>query len=59
MLPGLASCGMPKVEFIEQNVALVRDFRPMPEAERRRLTESIAAEHKVSMREFFRHHADA
>jgi hypothetical protein len=55
----LASCGMPKVEFIERNVALARDFQPMPEAERRRLTESIAAERKVSMREFFRQHADA
>jgi predicted aldo/keto reductase-like oxidoreductase len=55
----LASCGMPKVEFIERNVALARDFRPMPEAERRRLSESIAAERKVSMREFFRDHADA
>jgi uncharacterized protein len=55
----LASCGMPKVEFIERNVALVREFRPMAEAERRRLAESIAAERKVSMQEFFRHHADA
>ena len=44
----LASCGMPKLEFIERNVALARDFRPMSEAERRRLTESIAAERKVS-----------
>jgi hypothetical protein len=55
----LASCGMPTVELIERNVALAREFRPMPEAERRRLTESIAAERKVSMRELFRHHADA
>jgi predicted aldo/keto reductase-like oxidoreductase len=55
----LVSCGMPKAEFIERNTALAREFRPMPEAERRRLTESIAAEHKVSMREFFLHHADA
>ena len=55
----LASCGMPKLEFIDRNVALARDFRPMPEADRRRLTESIAASHKVAMREFFRDHADA
>ena len=55
----LASCGMPKVEFIERNVAVARAFRPMPEAERRRLSDSIAAERKVSMREFFRDHADA
>jgi predicted aldo/keto reductase-like oxidoreductase len=55
----LASCGMPKVEFIERNVAVARNLRPMPDAERRRLSDSIAAEHKVSMREFFRQHADA
>ena len=55
----LASCGMPKVEFIERNALLARDFRPMPAAERRRLTESIAAERKLSLREFFRDHIDA
>jgi uncharacterized protein len=55
----LASCGMPKTEFIERNVALARDFRPMPEAERRRLTDSIAAGLKVSMTEFFSDHADS
>ena len=55
----LASCGMPKPEFIERNVALARSFRPMPGAERRRLTESIAAGRRLSMREFFRDHVDA
>jgi uncharacterized protein len=54
----LASCGMPKLEFIERNVAIARAFQPMPDAEKRRLVESIAAEHKLSMREFFRDHAD-
>jgi aryl-alcohol dehydrogenase-like predicted oxidoreductase len=55
----LASCGMPKPEFIRHNVALAREFRPMPEEERRRLTESIAASRKVAMRAFLRDHADA
>jgi len=55
----LASCGMPKPEFIERNVAMARSFRPMLEPERRRLTDAIAAERKLSMREFFRDHADA
>jgi predicted aldo/keto reductase-like oxidoreductase len=54
----LASCGMPKVDFIERNVEVARHFQPMSEAERRRLTDSIAAERKVSMSDFFRHHAD-
>jgi predicted aldo/keto reductase-like oxidoreductase len=54
----LASCGMPKLEFIERNVAIARDFQPMPDAEKRRLIQSIAAARKLSMREFFCDHAD-
>jgi uncharacterized protein len=54
----LASCGMPKLEFIERNVAIARGFQPMPDAQRQRLIESIAAERKLSMREFFRDHVD-
>lgn len=55
----LASLGMPKPEFIEGNIQLAHAFTPMPEAERRRLTESIAAERKVALASFFRHHVDA
>jgi uncharacterized protein len=55
----LASLGMPKPEFIERNVQLARAFKPMPEAERKRLSESIAAERKVALADFFRHHVDA
>jgi aryl-alcohol dehydrogenase-like predicted oxidoreductase len=54
----LASCGMPKVEYIDRNVAVARGFTPMPEDDRRRLRESIAAERKISVREFFRGHED-
>jgi uncharacterized protein len=55
----LASVGMPKPEFIERNIELARAFTPMPDADRRRLTESIATERKVSLVEFFRLHQDA
>jgi predicted aldo/keto reductase-like oxidoreductase len=55
----LASVGMPKLEFIERNIELARTFTPMPAPERRRLTDSIAAERKVSLANFFRDHADA
>lgn len=55
----LTSLGMPKVEFIERNVELARNFRPLSGADRKRVTDSIATEQKVSMVEFFRHHADA
>ena len=54
----LTSLGMPKLEFIETNIALARAFTPMSEAERRQLSESIAAERKVAMAEFFRDHDD-
>ncbi len=54
----LASCGMPKLEYIERNVALVRHFKPMTAEERRRLVDSISAERKVSMGAFFRDHMD-
>ena len=55
----LASCGMPKLEFIERNVAVARNFSPMSDADRRRLTDAITAEKKTSMREFFQQHVDA
>jgi uncharacterized protein len=55
----LASVGMPKRQFIERNIELARTFKPMSPAERRRLTDSIAADRKVSLGEFFRLHQDA
>ncbi|APW60827.1 aldo/keto reductase [Paludisphaera borealis] len=55
----LASLGMPKPEFIRRNIALARAFTPMPDAERRRLTDSIATERKAALVEFFRDHRDA
>jgi aryl-alcohol dehydrogenase-like predicted oxidoreductase len=54
----LASVGMPRSEFIERNIALARAFTPMPDAERRRLSDSIATGRKVSLAEFFRSHRD-
>jgi aryl-alcohol dehydrogenase-like predicted oxidoreductase len=54
----LASVGMPRPEFIERNIELARAFTPMPDADRRKLSDSIAAERKVSLMEFFRAHQD-
>jgi predicted aldo/keto reductase-like oxidoreductase len=54
----LASCGMPKLEYIDRNVELASHFKPMTAEERRRLVDSIAAERKVSMRDFFQDHVD-
>jgi len=55
----LASLGMPRPEFIRRNIELARAFTPMPEADRRRLTDSIATERKAALVEFFRDHRDA
>jgi len=55
----LASVGMPRLEHIAANAEFARDFRPMSARERRRLSESIAAERKLAMIEFFRQHLDA
>jgi hypothetical protein len=54
----LASVGKPKPEFIERNLELARGFTPMSGADHRRLADSIPAERKVSLIEFFRHHQD-
>jgi hypothetical protein len=54
----LASLGMPKLEYIERNVELARNFKPMSAPERQQIRDSIAAEHKVTMRHFFRDHVD-
>jgi aryl-alcohol dehydrogenase-like predicted oxidoreductase len=52
-----AVMGMPKPEMLEQNVAAVKAFAPMPEAERDRLFRSLAGE-KAALDRFFAHHAD-
>ena len=54
----LASCGMPKPEFIDKNVAVARNFEPMSADDRRKLTDSIATGRKVSLGTFLRDHAD-
>jgi aryl-alcohol dehydrogenase-like predicted oxidoreductase len=55
----LTSLGMPRPEYIERNVELARNFKPMSEAERKKLTDTIAEERKVSLGEFYRTHVDA
>ncbi|AMV37722.1 aldo/keto reductase [Planctomyces sp. SH-PL62] len=55
----LASLGMPKLEFIDRNVELARTFVPMPADERERLSDSITAERKAAVLDFFRDHRDA
>jgi uncharacterized protein len=60
-LPGvtLAVAGMPKLEFIDQNVALVKAFRPLPSTEMKQLSSVLAGRHKAALDEFFSRHTDA
>lgn len=53
------SVGMPKLEHIEQNIQWARSFKPLSEAERRRLSTSIAEEYKTALETFLQHHRDA
>src|SRR5437899_2968385 len=45
-------CGMPKLEFVQSNVASARAFAPMPPAEMDRLRERLAGE-RVALERFF------
>jgi aryl-alcohol dehydrogenase-like predicted oxidoreductase len=60
-LPGvtLAVVGMPKLEFIGQNVGLAKAFKPLPPAEMRQLSASLAARNKVALDRLFSAHVDA
>jgi len=60
-LPGvtLAVAGMPKFEFIDQNVALAKAFHPLPPAEMKQISATLAARNKVALDRFFANHRDA
>ncbi len=53
-----AVCGMPKLEFLEANVATARAYAsPLPAAEMERLRQQLAGR-KVVLEQFFAHHHD-
>ncbi len=53
-----AVCGMPKLEFLEANVATAMAFAsPLPPAEMERLRQQLAGR-KVALEQFFTHHHD-
>ena len=59
-LPGvtLAVAGMPKLEFIDQNVALAKAFKPLPPGEMKDLSAGLAARNKLALDRFFSTHID-
>ncbi len=54
-----AVIGMPKLEYLEQNIRIAKTFKPMPEPEMKRLSRRLAAAKKAEIDEFFRRHIDA
>ncbi|HEU0124019.1 MAG TPA: aldo/keto reductase [Bryobacteraceae bacterium] len=51
--------GMPKLDFIRQNVAMTKQFRPLPEDERRGLANALSSKNKQALDRYFRDHVDA
>jgi uncharacterized protein len=50
-------CGMPKLEFLEENVASARAFSPMPQGEIDALRTQLAGR-QIALEQFFAHHHD-
>jgi len=55
----LVTVGMPKPEFIDQNVALAKAFKPMPKSEMQALSKRLSDKKKTALDRFFSHHIDA
>jgi predicted aldo/keto reductase-like oxidoreductase len=55
----LCVVGMPKMEMIDENVRIVKAFQPMPQAEMKKLSASLALAHKAKIDAFFATHIDA
>jgi predicted aldo/keto reductase-like oxidoreductase len=54
-----AVIGMPKLEYIEKNVEIARNFRPLSPMEMRMLSRRLSMQHKAAIDRFFAHHVDA
>jgi len=54
-----AIVGMPKLEFLEANVQVARNYRPMPKSEMRELSTRLAGKNKMALDRFFAGHIDA
>lgn len=54
-----AVLGMPKLEHMDQNIPVARDFKPLGRKEMRELSGRLSKEHKARLDLFFRDHADA
>lgn len=53
-----AVIGMPQMSFIDQNIAVAREFRPMSAAEMNELRQRIAPVAQAKLESYFRRHRD-
>jgi uncharacterized protein len=53
-----AVAGMPKMEFIDTNIAIAKAFRPMAAAEMKELSDRLAVDHKARLDRYFSNHVD-
>jgi predicted aldo/keto reductase-like oxidoreductase len=54
-----AVIGYPRLELLDENVKLAKEFKPLPKAEMRRLAQALSVRNKTALMEHFRHHTDA
>jgi predicted aldo/keto reductase-like oxidoreductase len=59
-IPGVSACvaGMPKLEHIEQNITIAKNYKPLAPAEMQDLSKKLER-HKMAMDLFFHNHVDA
>jgi predicted aldo/keto reductase-like oxidoreductase len=55
----VAVVGMPKLEHIEDNVRMVKAFKPLPKSEMKQMSSTLSDKNKAALDRFFRDHADA
>lgn len=53
-----AVVGMPKLEFVRQNIAWAKDFKPMSKSEMKQFSQRLADANKVALDRKFRDHID-
>jgi aryl-alcohol dehydrogenase-like predicted oxidoreductase len=50
--------GMPKIEFINENVDIAKNFTPLPKSEMQGLSAELSEKYKAAMDRFFANHRD-
>lgn len=53
-----AVLGMPKPEFVDENIKIAKAFKPMPASEMKSFSDEMAQEHKARLDEWFKDHVD-